>query len=168
MESSEQKSKKLPTGFSKRVFSIMEVRYGAKRCVEPGDILVDTFDHVLGDKNKEDPPGQQSKNARDEDPPSKEQLSGHKRRRPGKVAEMIESLEASSVKLVDVFASVEKRAKQDQDLIEITREEYEAARELNAKRLELERARLNNECDNNLALFKIASAIEAFSSKLHV
>ncbi|MCO5579945.1 hypothetical protein L7F22_033812 [Adiantum nelumboides] len=132
--------------------------------LEPSDILVDTYDHVIGDGVAEG--HDQTKIDENEEPPLKEQLSGHKRRRPGRVAEMLEGLEASNVKLVDVFAAAEeRRSKMDQDLIEITREEYEAAKELNAKRLELERARLDNERDTNLALFKIASAIELFSSK---
>ncbi|KAI5060514.1 hypothetical protein GOP47_0024934 [Adiantum capillus-veneris] len=167
IESFECKRKKLLARFSEQVFAIMEVRCGAKHLIEPGDILVDTSDHIIGDDKKEIK--SQSKGTEDEDPPLKEKISSHKRHRRGRVVEMLEGLEAPSVKLVDVSANVEeKQAKIDQGLIEITREEYEAARELNVKRIQLEEARLDNERDGNLALFKISNAIESFSSKLHV
>ncbi|MCO5551395.1 hypothetical protein L7F22_004898 [Adiantum nelumboides] len=51
----------------------MEVRYGAKRSVEPGNILVDTSDHVIGDGATK---GQdQAKMDENEGPPLKEQAS---------------------------------------------------------------------------------------------
>ncbi|MCO5609757.1 hypothetical protein L7F22_063989 [Adiantum nelumboides] len=145
---------KLPRSFTEDVYTAMLDRIGSERFINPGNILYDTSKDILGDSSTSP---DKTTNPKKEETVVEEGSSGKKRKRGDKMAILKKELEGTTKQLLALMEGIDyKRTKHDDDIIELTRAEFEESVALNRRRLALEE-------QSNEALKQIADAFKCFA-----
>ncbi|MCO5559233.1 hypothetical protein L7F22_012828 [Adiantum nelumboides] len=130
----------------------------SERLINPTNIVYDTSNDTLGDASS--PPNKATTKDKDEETLVEETSSSRKKRKRGDKASILTNgLEGTTRKFIFVMDRIDARqAKHDDDVVELTRAEFEEDIAPNRKRLPLEE-------DSNLALREIAKAFKCVAMR---
>ncbi|MCO5602270.1 hypothetical protein L7F22_056399 [Adiantum nelumboides] len=131
MTSSERDQMKLPQSFGQDIYSAMLDRVGSERLINPANIVYDTSDDTLGGASS--PPNKATMEDKNEETLVEETFSSAKKRKRGDKATILtKGLEGTTRQLISVMDRIDARqAKHDDDVVELTRDEFEEAAAFN-------------------------------------
>ncbi|MCO5591447.1 hypothetical protein L7F22_045430 [Adiantum nelumboides] len=157
MSTNQREEMKLPRNFSEDLYTTMLDRVGKERLINPGDIVYDTMQDNLGNPGAS-PSKASGLNMKEEKVATdKEFSSGKKHKRFDKMSVLKKELEDTTKQLISFMDDVDaRREKHDDEIIELTKAEFEEAVTLNRKQLALEE-------ESNEALKQIADAFKCFA-----